>query len=110
MVRIRVGWRSSDRTRGAARKRVTTGEAGDELQVALHHFAARSVLLYTRKISDVRSDEYGSDGTANVILIKIGSISTSNTGVSIWNEKYNQSTHSNVTFVYIACCRIAVKA
>lgn len=57
----------------AARKRVTTKEAGDVLQVALHHFAACSVLLNTRKISDVTSDEYGLDN--------IRSIQT-NTGVS----------------------------
>lgn len=72
MVRIRAGSRSSDQALWcltAARKRGTTREAGDVLQVALHHFAARSVFLHTREISDVRSDEYGSDNTANVIPV-----------------------------------------
>lgn len=69
---ISVGSWSSDQTLWcltAARKRVTTREAGDVLQVALHHFAACSVLLHTRKRSDVNSDEYGSDNSANVILV-----------------------------------------
>lgn len=72
----------------AARKRVTTREAGDVLQVALHHFAARSVLLHTPKKSDVRSDEYGSDN--------IRFIPTLAQGCSGRNGKYDQ-TQTNVT-------------
>lgn len=51
----------------AASKGVTTREAGDVLQVALHHFAACSVLPYTRRGSDVRSNEHGWDHSAYVI-------------------------------------------
>lgn len=40
---------------------MTTREAGDVLQVALQHSEASSMLLLTRKISDVTSNKYGSD-------------------------------------------------
>jgi len=70
MVCIRVGSQSSDlalQYLTAARNRVRTKEAGDELQVALHHFAACGVLLHTPEISDVRSDKYSSAHKANII-------------------------------------------
>lgn len=47
---------------------VTAREAGDVLQVALNHFAACCVLLYTQEISDVRPDKYGSDHNSSIKL------------------------------------------
>lgn len=71
MVCIRVGSQSSDQPPWcltAAWKMVTAREAGDVLQVALHHFAACCVLLYTQEISDVRPDKYGSDHNSSIKL------------------------------------------
>lgn len=51
-------------------KTVTTREAGDVLQEALYHFAACSVFLHAQKLSDVRSNEYGSDNIRSMLTLK----------------------------------------
>lgn len=56
----------------AARKRVTRGEAGDVLQVVLHHFAACSALLHTPSRSDVRSYKCSADNIGFILNVTQG--------------------------------------